>query len=36
MRVTEQTARRYLDEETIKDMARQMLSSSLVNSPAPI
>jgi hypothetical protein len=33
MRITEQTARRYLDDETIRDMARRMLFESAGEQP---
>jgi len=35
MRVTEATARGYLGDEIIKDMARRMLFESPANGPAP-
>ena len=35
MRVTEATARNYLDDEIVKDMARRMRSRSPANGPAP-
>ena len=35
MRVTEATARTYLDDEIIKDMARRMLFEVAGNGPAP-
>jgi hypothetical protein len=35
LRVTEATARTYLDGEIIKDLARRMLSRSPANGPAP-